>query len=329
MNDLSVTDLRERLQRIEEITLPGNAHGPDEVTVPDDMHIPMSLGVSEAGTSVLDEANRLNFTGNGIGVTDAGDGTANVDFSDTDTHTSVSQDGTELVADTGDLNFTGSGVTVADDGDGTATATITDTDTDTRTDVSLDGTQVVADTSDINFTGTGVTVADDGDGTVTATIDDTDTNTHTGASDDGTQVYASVDDLNFGANLTVTDDGDTTVTVDATDTNTTASTHQFPLTQIADAGAESMRLFVPGGQTLTVERGGVQDDTGTVPAGLDLQVYDETNAVEAHLFTSKYGDPDPNPTIDGGTNGVDVTFNLRNATGGTVTAAAWLEYTIA
>lgn len=197
---------------------------------------------------------------------------------------------------------------------------------DTHIDVQQDGAEIVADATALNLTGTAVDVTDAGGGVATATVTDTDTDTHTGASDDGTQVYDSVDDINFGTDLVVTDDGDTTVTVDAAHPTQT-TTHQFALSQIPDTEAAVMRLFVPAGQTLTIYRGGLQDDTGGVPTGLDLRVYDETNATEAHVFTSKYGDP-ADPTVDGGTDGVDVTFELRNQTGAQVNASGWLEYAL-
>lgn len=236
-----------------------------------------------------------------------------------DTRVDVADDGTTLITDTGEIDFA-SNISVTDNGDGTVT--VSATDTDTHTGVSDDGTQTVAETSDINFREF-LSVSDDGDGSVTV---DGVGDTHTDISSEGTTVVSDTDDINFGPELSVSDDGDNTVTVTTTDEVVRTRQANIPLTEIADANtAVGLRKQVPSGKTLRILEVGVEDDTGSAPAGLTIEVQDLTNATSIVSQNARHAEGSPIASKAGA---IDVAFRVANATGGSINASGYVLYTM-
>lgn len=197
--------------------------------------------------------------------------------------------------------------------------------TDTRTDVADDGTTQVTDVEEIDFA-ENVSVTDNGDGTVTVNATDTDTDTRTDVSDDGTTVVSDVSDINFASFLSVTDDGDGSVTVDGQDETVRTRQATIPLTEIADGNtAVGLRNLVPSGKTLRILEVGVEDDTGSAPTGLTIEVQDLTNAVSITSENSRHTEGSPIAEKSGA---IDVAFRVANATGGGVNASGYVLYTM-
>ena len=238
--------------------------------------------------------------------------------SSSDTRVDVADDGTTIVTDTEEIDFSAN-VSVTDNGDGTVT--VDATDTDTHTNVSDDGTTTVSDTSDINFRDL-LTVTDDGDGSVT--VDGTDT--HTSVSDSGTTVVSDTSDINFASFLSVTDDGDGSVTVDGSDETIRTRQANIPLTEIADTNtAVGLRKLVPSGKTLRILEVGVEDDTGSAPTGLTIEVRDLTNATNIVSQNTRHNEGSPIASKSGA---IDVAFRVNNGTGGSVNASGYVLYTM-
>ena len=190
---------------------------------------------------------------------------------------------------------------------------------DTRTDVSDDGTTAVSDTEDINFRKF-LSVSDDGDSSVT--VD----GVLTAVSNEGTQVLSDAEDINFGPEFSVTDDGDNTTTVTTSDDLIRTRQATIPLTEIADANtAVGLRKQVPSGKTLRVLEVGVEDDTGSAPSGLTIEVQDLTNSTAIVSENSRHTEGSPIASKSGA---IDVAFRVANSTGGSVNASGYVLYTM-
>lgn len=126
MTDLSITDLVERLQRLERKHF-GNS-GPKAVTGA----AAGGIDITENGTTVVEQASAIEVGANASAV-DNGDGSATVDTTDTDTntHADITQAGATVAADVSAIDI-GTNVDATDNGDGTVTLTSTDTDTQAR-----------------------------------------------------------------------------------------------------------------------------------------------------------------------------------------------------
>ena len=196
---------------------------------------------------------------------------------------------------------------------------------DTRTDVADDGTTQVTDVEEIDFAAN-VSVTDNGDGTVSIDATDTDTDTRTDVSDSGTTVVSDVSDINFAEFLSVTDDGDGTVTVDGQDETVRTRQANIPLTEIADANtAVGLRKLVPSGKTLRILEVGVEDDTGSAPTGLTIEVRDLTNATNIVSQNTRHNEGSPIASKSGA---IDVAFRVNNSTGGSINASGYVLYTM-
>lgn len=202
-----------------------------------------------------------------------------------------------------------------------------DSTTDTRTDISDSGGTVVSEVTDIQVVASGdasVSVSDDGDGS--ATVDVSASDSHTGVSDGGSEMVADVEDIDFGAELNVADDGDDSVTVSTVDETVRTRQATIPLTEIADGNnAVGLRKQIPSGKTLRVLEVGVEDDTGSAPAGLTIEVRDLTNAVDIVSQNARHAEGSPLASKDGA---IDVAFRAANATGGSVNASGYVLYTM-
>lgn len=150
--------------------------------------------------------------------------------------------------------------------------------------------------------------------------------TRTDVSDDGTTVVSDAADINFASFLSVTDDGDGTVTVDGQDDTIQTRQATIPLTEIADTNtAVGLRKLIPSGKTLKVLEIGVEDDTGSAPAGLTIDVRDHTNAVDIVSQNTRHSEGSPIASKSGA---IDVSFRVSNGTGGSVNASGYVLYTM-
>lgn len=230
------------------------------------------------------------------------------------------EDGNELA----DVSVEVNGIVPGSSSDGGGSG---GTDTDTRTDVSDAGGTVVSEVTDIQVVASGdasVSVSDDGDGSATVDVEASDT--HTGVSDDGSEVVGDVDDIDFGAELDVADDGDGSVTVSTVDDTVRTRQATIPLTEIADGNnAVGLRKQIPSGKTLRILEAGVEDDTGSAPAGLTIEVRDLTNGTDVVSENARHAEGSPMASEDGA---IDVAFRVANATGGSVNASGYVLYTM-
>lgn len=150
--------------------------------------------------------------------------------------------------------------------------------------------------------------------------------TRTDVSDSGTTVVGDVEDINFASFLSVTDDGDSTVTVDGQDDTIRTRQANIPLTEIADTNtAIGLRKLIPSGKTLKILEIGVEDDTGSAPAGLTIEVRDLTNAVDIVSQNTRHNEGSPIASKSGA---IDVAFRVANGTGGSINASGYVLYTM-
>jgi len=216
--------------------------------------------VSQNGTVVQSDTERVNFTSSGVAdvsVTSDGTGGADIEISvsdtDTDTHTDVSDASGKVLSDVDDIAFTASGastMSVSDDGDGTATVQVSssDTSTDTRTDVSEAGSQVQQDTTTIDFTSSGaadVSVGSDGSGGVGVDVSATDTDTQLSNEEVEDVVGALI--TGSGATSVSYDDANGVLTVSSTDTDTHIDVEADGSTVESDVPALDLGTNLSGG----------------------------------------------------------------------------------
>jgi len=169
--------------------------------------------------------------------------------------------------------------------------------------------------TDGDITGGGSSVTVDGVG-----------DTHTGVSSEGTTVISDTDDINFGPEFTVSDDGDSSATVTTTDDLVRTRQANIPLTEIADTNtAVGLRKQVPSGKTLRILEVGVEDDTGSAPTGLTIEVQDLTNATSIVSQNTRHAEGSPIASKSGA---IDVAFRVANSTGGSVNASGYVLYTM-
>lgn len=82
------------------------------------------------------------------------------------------------------------------------------------------------------------------------------------------------------------------------------------------------RVTAPTGADLRVQSAGVNDGSFTPPIGLEIEVYNETDAVTTHSTTeTTYEEPNAVSAVGGD----NLTIRLVNGTGGTVDAAGFLK----
>lgn len=150
--------------------------------------------------------------------------------------------------------------------------------------------------------------------------------TRTNVSDDGTEVVQDVEDINFSSFLSVTDDGDGSVTVDGQDDTLRMRQATIPLSEIADTNtAVGLRKLIPSGKTLKILEIGVEDDTGSAPSGLTIEVRDHTNGVDVVSQNTRHNEGSPIASKAGA---IDVSFRVSNGTGGSVNASGYVLYTM-
>lgn len=100
----------------------------------------------------------------------------------------------------------------------------------------------------------------------------------------------------------------------------------IPLTQIADGDtAVGLRKLVPVGKELRILEVGVRDDTGNTPAGLDIEVYDDSNTTDVYSDNTAHAEGEVLASKSGA---FDAIFRVANNTGGTVTASGYVLYTM-
>lgn len=99
-----------------------------------------------------------------------------------------------------------------------------------------------------------------------------------------------------------------------------------PLTELADGDtATGVRMRVPSGKTLYVYELGVQDDTGSVPSGLSVDVYDHGAAAAVASASTQHSEGSPLGSVSGAT---DVSVRVDNATGGSVLSSGFAVYSV-
>lgn len=102
-------------------------------------------------------------------------------------------------------------------------------------------------------------------------------------------------------------------------------TTEIPLTEIATGtSAVAAQFQVPSGQTLTVSSGGVQLAGQTTSTGVTLKVVDLTNSVTVASTTAKHA-TFSSASVSGP---VDVSIEVENTSGASVTASGYAEYSM-
>lgn len=136
-------------------------------------------------------------------------------------------------------------------------------------------------------------------------------------------VDLATSDVNF-ANGTLSEQGNAVVTEDEDEFGATQT--DVPLTELADGDmATGVRMRVPTGKTLSVYELGVQDDTGAVPTGLSVEVYDHGAAAAVASASTQYTEGSPLGSVSGST---DVSVRVVNSTGGRILTSGFAVYSV-
>ena len=128
----------------------------------------VSLTVLDEGINPISTVSMLDFTGEGVVVSDEGSGRAQVQI-DGATPLVLFDEGNRLSSDLASVNFVGTGVTATTVGDD-ATITITSGTMTPELTVEDEGRAIDTNVGNIDFVGDGVVVSDNGVGSVTVTI---------------------------------------------------------------------------------------------------------------------------------------------------------------
>ncbi len=95
----------------------------------------------------------------------------------------------------------------------------------------------------------------------------------------------------------------------------------LPETSVADTGNVILKRWTAGaGETLRVNRGGISNTAGNLPAGLEIRLHNNTDSTNTTLIDAVDEGGDPVTTVD--IAGDDVQIEVYNATSGSVTAIA-------
>jgi len=100
-------------------------------------------------------------------------------------------------------------------------------------------------------------------------------------------------------------------------------TLNIPTTTLKDTEYITQRLHVDTDETLEILAVGVQNDENSAPAGLTLDVDDETHAVTLVSENAKKASGSPLADVSGS---VDIVIAVSNDTGGEVSASGFIDY---
>ena len=109
------------------------------------------------------------------------------------------------------------------------------------------------------------------------------------------------------------------------DTYVRKETATLPQAELEDGESLVTRVHVPSGTTFKAYTSGVQDDSGNVPSGLQIQAYDDTNSTSIYQGTAKRAKGTPLASKSGT---IDVKVQVNNNTGGIVNASGYIGYVI-
>lgn len=146
----------------------------------------------------------------------------------------------------------------------------------------------------------------------------------------GLDLQEQDEDGAFLVEATASSDSDTTDSTSDSDGGGGGMDISVSQSRISLADGETLvlhRFTAPTDTTLEVNSAGVSDSSGSVPSGLEIEVYNNTDGATEHSTTATFENGSPLTSTNIG--GDDVEIRLVNGTGGTVDVTGFLNAVMA